>query len=138
VGCLGSGDVGGGLGSWPDNCVGGFLGESLAMVTPMGESPVHLGHADGGILDVTTFLKVSLLKFVSVTSSPFSCCFCFSVSCIRVEVWSCSVKSELLRQGMWLGNNDVRRAPLLRGLDCFGGLAFCRDGAEVQVWKCRW
>lgn len=28
-----------------------------------------------------------------------------------MEVWSCSVKSELLHQLMWVDNDDMRRAP---------------------------
>jgi hypothetical protein len=34
------------------------------------------------------------------------------------------VKSKLLRHGMWLGNDDVGRTPLLRGLVCFEDEAF--------------
>jgi hypothetical protein len=31
---------------------------------------------------------------------------------MRVEVGFCNVKSKLLRQGMWLSNDDMRRPPL--------------------------
>jgi hypothetical protein len=55
--------------------------------------------ADGGVPDVTLFLKASLLKFVSATSSPSKIVFvfraqfaCGSVAYIR--------KSKLLCQGM--------------------------------------
>jgi hypothetical protein len=41
------------------------------------------------------------------------------------------VKSKLLRQGMWLGNNDVERL-LLRGLVCFEDEAFGGGGAVDQ------
>jgi hypothetical protein len=44
------------------------------------------------------------------------------------------VKSKLLRQGMWLGNDDVERPPppLLRGLVCFEDEAFGGGGAVDQ------
>jgi hypothetical protein len=64
--------------------------------------------------------------------------FPFSSSDMRGGGAGCSVKSKLLRQGMWLGNDDVRRTPLHRGLDCFGGFSFAEGGAEDQVWKSRW
>jgi hypothetical protein len=54
---------------------------------------------------------------------------------MRVEVGFCNVKSELLRQGMWLGNDSMRRTSLLRGLECFEGRAKTRGSAEGQDWK---
>jgi hypothetical protein len=47
-------------------------------------------------------------------------------------VGACIVKSKLLRQGMWLGNDDVGRTPLLCGLVCFEDEAFGGGGAVVQ------
>jgi hypothetical protein len=44
------------------------------------------------------------------------------------------VKSELLRQGTWLDNDDMRQIPF-RGLVCFGGWAKDGGRAEVHVWK---
>ena len=42
------------------------------------------------------------------------------------------MKSEPLRQGMWLGNNDTRRTPLIQRLDFrLGGLANVGGGAWV-------
>jgi hypothetical protein len=90
---------------------------------------------DGGVPNVTPFLKASLL---SATTSPSVCCFRFSAPGRRVKVRACSMKSELLRQGMWLGNDDVRRSPLLRELGCFGGWASVGGEAEDLVWKSRW
>jgi hypothetical protein len=34
---------------------------------------------------------------------------------------------------MWLHNDGVRQAPLLRGLDCFGGLAFAGVGGGLSL-----
>ena len=42
------------------------------------------------------------------------------------------MKSELLRQGTWLANDDMRQIPLLRGLVYFGGWAKAGGGAEVM------
>jgi hypothetical protein len=47
----------------------------------------------------------------------------------------CNVKSELLRQGMWLGNDDMRRTSLLRGSECFEGRAKIEGRAVGQDWK---
>jgi hypothetical protein len=49
-----------------------------------------------------------------------------------VEVGSCIGESKLLRQGMWLGNDDVGQAPLLCGLVCFEVEAVGGGGAEDQ------
>jgi hypothetical protein len=48
--------------------------------------------SDGGVLDVTPFVKASLLMFVSTTASPR-----FLVSGMRVEVGFCFIKLKLLR-----------------------------------------
>jgi hypothetical protein len=48
------------------------------------------------------------------------------------------LKSKLLHQGMWLGNDDMRRTPpppLPCGLVLFGGWANAGGGAEDQA---RW
>lgn len=36
------------------------------------------------------------------------------------------MKSKLLQQEMWFGNDGSCRDPLIRGPDCFGGLGICR------------
>lgn len=54
---------------------------------------------DSGVPDVIPFLKASLLKFVSVTSSPSTAAFVFRSS-LCVEVAACIGKSKLLYQGM--------------------------------------
>jgi hypothetical protein len=51
---------------------------------------------------------------------------------MRVEARSCSVKSELLRKGMWLDNDGVRQTPLLRGLDCFRVFTFAGGGRRIK------
>jgi hypothetical protein len=134
--------------------LGDFLGESLSdgdvhgcrfpvesVALPstgfLGQKPGPSRTCDGGIPDVTTFLKASLLKFVSATTSPFGCCFRFSATGMRVEVRTCSVKSKL-SQGMWLNNDDVTRAPLLREVRLLQRLSICRCGVEDQVWKSCW
>jgi hypothetical protein len=53
-------------------------------------------------------------------------------------VWACSMKSELLRLGIWLDNDDMWQPSFLCGLDCFGGWAYAGDGTEDLVWKFRW
>jgi hypothetical protein len=40
------------------------------------------------------------------------------------------MKSKLLQQKMWLGNDDSCRDPLICGPDCFGGLGICRRQDE--------
>jgi hypothetical protein len=45
------------------------------------------------------------------------------------------VKSELLCQGMWLGNDNMRRTSLLCGPVCFEGQANSGGRAEGQDWK---
>lgn len=45
------------------------------------------------------------------------------------------MKSKLLCQGVWLDSDDMRRNPLLYGLDRFKGQAKAEGGAEVQDWK---
>jgi hypothetical protein len=93
----------------------------------LGESPVHLGQAIVGsrtsLSPEGVAIEVRLGHGVA-----FGCFFRFSASGMRVEIGFCSVKSKLLRQGIWLDNDDMRRNPLLHGLDCFGGLAIVRAG----------
>jgi hypothetical protein len=49
------------------------------------------------------------------------------------------VKSELLCQGTWLDNDDMRRIPLLCGLDCFGGWALVGGvGSCMEVGAALW
>jgi hypothetical protein len=54
---------------------------------------------------------------------------------MQVEVGFCNMKSELLCQGMWLGNDNMRRTSLLRGPECFEGRAKTRGKVEGQDWK---
>jgi hypothetical protein len=61
-----------------------------------GQKPGPSRTCDDGVLDVTPFLKASLLMFVSTTMSPFGCCFRFLVFGRQVEVRACNVKSKLL------------------------------------------
>jgi hypothetical protein len=56
-------------------------------------------------------------------------CFHLSDVSLRVEVGACIMKLKLLRQGMWLGNDDVGRTPLLRGLVYFEDEEFGGGGA---------
>ena len=64
--------------------------------------------SDGGVPDVIPFLKASLLKFVSATTSPSGYALRFLALGMHVEGGTCSVKLELLLQGMWLDNDDMR------------------------------
>jgi hypothetical protein len=84
--------------------------------------------------DVTPFLKVSLLTFVSARLC-LQLLLRFSAPGMRVEVGFCNVKSELLCQGMWLGNDNMRRTSLLRGPECFEGRTKTGGRAKGQDWK---
>jgi hypothetical protein len=52
-----------------------------------------------------------------------------------VEMGFCNVKSKLLCQGIWLGNDNMRRTSLLRGPECFEDRAKTGGWAEGQDWK---
>jgi hypothetical protein len=99
--------------------------ESVASpaLSSMGESSVHRGQATVASGDIILFQKASLLKFVSASTSPSVDAFASRRPVCRWWwKWGlCNVESELLRQGMWLGNDDMRRIPLLGGLVRFGG-----------------
>jgi hypothetical protein len=64
-----------------------------------GRKPGPPRTSDGGVPDVTPFLKASLLKFEVRLSHvvAFGGCFRLSSPGLRVEVGACIVKSNLLR-----------------------------------------
>lgn len=62
---------------------------------------------NGGIPNATPLLKVSLFEVRLGHGVAFGWCFHFSASGMRVEVEFCILESKLLRQGMWLGNDDM-------------------------------
>jgi len=79
-----------------------------------------------------SFLKASLLEFISALMLPSVDALRFSATVLRVEGGTCSVKSELLDQGTWLGNNDTSRT-LLRRLECFGGPESAGGGQRFKI-----
>jgi hypothetical protein len=108
-------------------------GVASPVLSSMGESPVHRGQAAVASGDVILFLKASLLKFVSASTSPSADAFASRRPVCGWRWGLCNVKSKLLRQGIWLDNDDMKRIPLLRGLVCFGGWALAGGGARVHV-----
>jgi hypothetical protein len=93
-------------------CWGFSWAKALMMATPLGAaSPVE------GIVFPSTVFRWLLLSF-----KPS----------LRMEVGACIGKSKLLCYGMWLGNDDVGQAPLLRGLVLFEDEAGDGGGAEDQ------
>jgi hypothetical protein len=57
---------------------------------------------------------------------------------MRVKVGTCNMKSELLRQGWWLGNDDIRRTPLF--VDLIVSEVRQKPGARQRIkigsWSC--
>jgi hypothetical protein len=101
----------------------------------LGWKPGPSWAGDGGVM--VTSLPYWRRHFWS-SSRPWLCLRLlvrFPAPGLRVKVGFCNVKSELLREGMWLGNDNMRRTSLLRGLECFEGQAKTRGKAEGQDWK---
>jgi hypothetical protein len=135
-------------GSWPDVVPEDFLRESLSdgyssgphnpcwgrripCTVFCGRKPGPSRIGDGGVPDVTPFLKASLLKFVLATSLLWWL-FSFFGDRFACKGGACIVKSRLLRQGMWLDNDNVWWTLLLRGLVYFKYFANVKGGAEDQ------
>ena len=70
-----------------------------------GGTPVHSWTSDGDTIGVVPFLKASLWKFVSTVMSPSADVLRLSAPTRDGEF--CIVKSELLHQGVWLGNDNT-------------------------------
>jgi hypothetical protein len=60
----------------------------------------------------------------------FGGCFRLLGPGLRVELGACIMKSKLLRQGMWLGNDDVGRTPFFVGWSA----SKMRHLAEARQW----
>jgi hypothetical protein len=85
------------------------------VLSSVGESPVHLGSAT--VASSMSPLPEGVATEVYLGDVvAFGGYFRVSSPVLRVEEGACIGKSELLRQMIWLGNNDAGRAPLLHGL----------------------
>jgi hypothetical protein len=126
VGCLDGGGGGGGCfgsGSWPDV----VLGFSCAKAFATAPLPLLRASAPQHCLPWAKARSISDRRRWRPRRHPlpegiatevrlghvvaFGGCFHLSGLGLRVEVGVCIMKSKLLRQGMWLGNDDVGRTP---------------------------
>lgn len=76
--------------------------------------------SDGGVTDVTPFQRHCYRSLSRVHRHLQWLLSSFGPG-LRVEVKACIEKSKLLCQKMWLGNDDVGRAPPSSWLVCFEG-----------------